>query len=79
MTHWVKSVMSTRRMAVSDSPPIASGLHCRFGRMEHNGQWCADYLHRGRVSTLNLFMRRSAVETFDPRRKGTSDLGTVDK
>ena len=61
---------------MSDSPPIASGLpHCRFGRMEHNSQWYAVYLHRGCVSTLNLFMRRSAVETIDPRRKGNKRFG----
>jgi DNA-directed RNA polymerase subunit RPC12/RpoP len=76
MTRWVKSVMSKKRMAVSDSPPIASGLpHCCFGRMEHNSQWYAVYLHRGCMSTLNLFMRRSVVETFDPRRERNEALG----
>ena len=65
---------------MSDSPPIASGLpHCRFARREHNSQWSAVYLHRGCMSTLNLFMRRSAVETFDPRAEGKrSDLGAVE-
>jgi hypothetical protein len=31
-------------------------------------------LHRGCMSTLNLFMRRSAVETFDPRRRGSEAI-----
>jgi hypothetical protein len=60
---------------MSDSPPIASGLpHCRFARRKHNGQWSAVYLHRGCMSTLNLFMRRSAVETVDPRRRGSEAI-----
>jgi hypothetical protein len=60
---------------MSDSPLIASGLpHCRFARREHNSQWSAVYLHRGCMSTLNLFMRRSAVETFDPRRRGSEAI-----
>ena len=59
---------------MSDSPPIASGLpHCRFGRREHNSQWYAVYLHRGCTSTLNL-MRRSAVDTFGPRRRGNEAI-----
>jgi hypothetical protein len=32
-------------------------------------------LHRGCMSTLNLFMRRSAVETFDPRRREAKRFG----
>jgi hypothetical protein len=56
-------------MAMSDSPPIAAGLpHCRFARREHNSQWSAVYLHRGCMSTLNLFMRRSATEAGPGKR-----------
>ncbi len=66
---------------MSDSPPIASGLpHCRLASREHNSQWSAVYLHRGCMSTLNPFIRRSAVETFDPRRRGSEAiLGAVEK
>src|SRR5260370_37510157 len=71
---WVKSVKSTRRMVCPIHP--RSRRACRTVVLPAGAQRpvVRSLLHRGCMSTLDLFMRRFAVETFDPKRRGNEAI-----